>query len=373
MNILIDHVGFENKGAELMLRFIVIELKKSLPLVQLVLKKHVYEENIAYCAENNILPLRGNLKTIKSKIWHVIIKQRRYVLVSEIDAIIDAAGLRFTDEAIFYQDKTKQLQQYYNSFTKPGCKFIFMPQSFGPFNLTFSQQQIDIVHQKATVLYAREETSYNHLIARFPQSSKIKMSPDFTCLYKPQVPMSKIIPDKKMVLIVPNVRMITHGEQSEGQYMEFLVAITNYLIKKGESVVLLNHQGLPDEQLLIELNAKITSPLPIISNLNADEVKSIIGRAKLLITSRFHGLESGLSQAIPCLCTGWSHKYLEALRDYGMSESLLLNISTVDNAITTIQDAIENPTIYTAKKEKIENLEKQASAMWQDVLSLLQQ
>lgn len=372
MNILIDQVGFENKGAELMLRFIVKELRKSIPHVQLVLPKHVYEENIAYCADNHILPLIGNLKTIKSKIWHLIIKQRRYVLVSEIDAIIDAAGLRYTDEAIFYQDKTKQLQQYYNSFTKPGCKFIFMPQSFGPFNLTFSQQQIDIVHQRATILYAREETSYNHLTERFPQSSKIKMSPDFTCLYKPQVPMSKIIPDKKMVYIVPNVRMVTHGEKSEGQYMEFLVAITNYLIKKGESVVLLNHQGLPDEELLVDLNSKISSTLPIISNLNADEVKSTIGRAKLLITSRFHGLESGLSQAVPCLCTGWSHKYIEALRDYGMNESLLLNISAIDDALTIIDDALENPIIYTAKKERIENLEKQASVMWQDVLSLLQ-
>jgi len=368
MNILIDRVEFENKGSELMLRTIVIELQKSDQLYQIVLPRGVYLQNIGYCVENNILPLYGKLNSVKSKIYHRVFKRHPYILPSEIDVILDAAGLRFTDEArLYYKNDTENLKKYYQSFTKPSLKIFFLPQSFGPFKEDWSQQQIKIVFNKAAYLYPREQISLAHLQEVFGRTTKIAVAPDFTCLYKPDVPMAKLLPLNTAIIIVPNTRMITHGQSEDGEYMLFLKSIVQNLIDKREQVILLNHQGDADEKILLDLNTSLSVQLPILTNLNAIEVKAIIGRAKLLISSRFHGVVSGLSQGVPTLCTGWSHKYGELLKDYEMSSICQLNIGDIESSYQVVLEALECPENYRPNQMIIETLENRSKQMFKEV------
>lgn len=369
MNILIDRVEFENKGSELMLRTIVNELKLHYGSCQIVLHRGVYLQNVGYCTENNILPLYDSLRTFKSKIYHRIFKRHPYVLKAEIDVILDAAGLRFTDEASFYKNDTGKLKKYYQSFTKPSLKIFFLPQSFGPFREDWSQQQIKIVFNKAFYLYPREQVSLTHLEEVFGRTPKIAVAPDFTCLYKPDVPMAKLLPLNTAIIIVPNTRMITHGQSEDGEYMLFLKIITQRLIDKGENIFLLNHQGDADEKILLDLNTSLSVQLPILTNLNAIEVKAIIGRAKLLISSRFHGVVSGLSQGVPTLCTGWTHKYGELLKDYEMSSTCQLNIGNIESSYQVVLEALECPENYKANPMIIKDLENFSKQMFEDIFS----
>jgi polysaccharide pyruvyl transferase WcaK-like protein len=43
----------------------------------------------------------------------------------------------------------------------------------------------------------------------------------------------------------------------------------------------------------------------------------------VVVSSRYHSLIGSLSQAIPSICVGWSHKYQELFSDYHLPEGIL--------------------------------------------------
>jgi Polysaccharide pyruvyl transferase len=50
------------------------------------------------------------------------------------------------------------------------------------------------------------------------------------------------------------------------------------------------------------------------------EMRRCIGGARAVIASRFHGLKNALAQNVPVLSLGWSHKYTELMKVYGLSD-----------------------------------------------------
>jgi colanic acid/amylovoran biosynthesis protein len=104
------------------------------------------------------------------------------------------------------------------------------------------------------------------------------------------------------------------------------------------------------------------------------KVKGIIGASKAVVTSRFHGLVSALSQAIPSLSTGWSHKYQELLRDYDYEDALCeVSIDEVylnSKIELLLDDTLRSEGINRLKQNS--NIQKERSKeMWDKVLSVL--
>ena len=56
-------------------------------------------------------------------------------------------------------------------------------------------------------------------------------------------------------------------------------------------------------------------------DLSAGELRTLIRRADVLVTSRFHAMVSGLATCTPTIVVGWSHKYREVLAEFGLEES----------------------------------------------------
>ena len=119
--------------------------------------------------------------------------------------------------------------------------------------------------------------------------------------------------------------------------------------------------------IMEEMNELLKTPIPIYSGLSGVEVKAIIKEAKLLISSRFHGVVSGLSQGVPTLCTSWSHKYVELMRDY-QCEACLLDSLDGTIGVSVIDDALLNPQKYTPSKESIQHIEQKVREMWDNLL-----
>ena len=90
-----------------------------------------------------------------------------------------------------------------------------------------------------------------------------------------------------------------------------------------------------------------------------------------MISSRYHGCVSALSQGVPCLATSWSHKYQALFDDFGQRAAVLL---TPDPAV-----AIDRLNDLLARRSEVERQLKQESAvqalkveaMWNEVLAIL--
>lgn len=373
--VLIDNAGFVNKGAELMLCSIVQQLQKRLPNVQIVLPKELFYENPSYCIKNRIVPLQQpSVKIIrvwKSFVYNNILNKPWYITPDQIDVVLDAGGFQFSDQWNPTEQNIKLLTKYYNSFTKKRRKIIFLPQAFGPFCEDRSRILMKNVYQCADLLYAREKTSYDYLKDLFPNDNKIRLCPDFTCLSE-QTEDKTIDLSNNYVLIVPNSRMITHtNSEVSSDYIYFLKEIIAFLVGKGERVVLLNHEGKDDKRLLEEINNSLPQKLLLLSDLSALEVKRIIAGAKLLVSSRFHGVVSGLTQGIPTLCTSWSHKYYELLKEH-KCESNILNVDNLDEAKRIIGSALICPHEYSSKNGCSDSIKNQSIEMWDDVFSIIE-
>ena len=136
------------------------------------------------------------------------------------------------------------------------------------------------------------------------------------------------------------------------------------------------HEGNKDIGLAHIINDNLKIKIPIIKEQNPLFVKGIISECTSVITSRFHGLVSCLSQGIPCLATGWSHKYEMVLKDYNYDEGLV-HVDASDEVITEKMNTILDKTSRTLIREKLlEESKKQkllSQGMWQQVFKVITQ
>lgn len=51
-----------------------------------------------------------------------------------------------------------------------------------------------------------------------------------------------------------------------------------------------------------------------------EEIRAYIGRSRFLVASRFHAMVFALTEQVPVMLIGWSHKYQEVLEQFGLGE-----------------------------------------------------
>lgn len=349
LNFTIDNTNKVNKGAELMTAAIIQKVKQFYPHGNIGINPNTNwsrEKSAFY----GLLKVQ---KLSKGKKYSNAYRQLGFLNQSDINVVLDAGGFQFGDQWInlYSKERNIALENYYRSLKEQNASIIFLPQAFGPFSFPLSIDRISIAHQYADLIYAREPVSYEHLVNLFPDSAKIKLSPDFTQLCKPKLFWTGLIPDKIGIIIIPNKKMITHVDSTiSGLYIDFMTKICQYLIDRGEKIFLLNHESIGDLDIINQINAKLSQPSTVISDLNALEIKALIGKMKLVVSSRFHGVVSGLSQGIPTFTTSWSHKYETLLSDYGVPDNLL-DIEKIDLALEKISAVLNNKSSYYLPRE----------------------
>lgn len=372
--VLIENADFENKGGELMLQSIVQQIESRMPKARIVVLNSVFNQNLNYFHRHHVLPMQMDSSWKKKAFRHFVygnlLNKLWYITPDQIDLLLDAGGFQFSDQWETSNKEIAERVKYYSLFTKKGRKIVFLPQAFGPFEKPSSKRLMKEVYNVSDAIYAREKVSYDYLKELFPQGDKVKLAPDFTCLSKPGKLRNVILPDN-YVIIIPNVRMMTHTANGiSSQYLEFICETIRFLMDKGLFVVLLNHEGPDDERLLIDINNRLPQKVLVLTELDALEIKRIIAGAKLVVSSRYHGIVSGLTQHVPTLCTSWSHKYLELLKEHGCEKNVL-SVDNIESSLDIIDDALKNPEVYSTKGGYVEELKGQAVKMWDEVFSLI--
>lgn len=380
MYIQIDNAGFYNKGAELMLQAVIQRLSQEDSL------QPKFVAGTGCTAPDNLRIRKAGLYQIpKFYRFHYRLDKllpqfalEPYGLAKEesVNAIIDAGGFQFGDQWSYGYSKesNKALCQYYRKYKNQGAKIIFLPQAFGPFTNPLALERIKLVFDHADIIYAREKVSYQYLMEIFGENEKIKLAPDFTNMVEPLASPSLLKQIKGGVCLIPNARMTDKTDESvANSYEDFLHKTAELILSKNEYLILLNHEGPGDWQLIQNIKAQFPNhqeQITALNNLNALEVKAVIGNCKLLITSRFHGLVSGLNQQVPTLCTSWNHKYEELLNDYVVSDNIL-DTTDKKSYISKIDNALTKPKDYTPKPETINQLKNKTEKMWQEILQMI--
>jgi polysaccharide pyruvyl transferase WcaK-like protein len=73
------------------------------------------------------------------------------------------------------------------------------------------------------------------------------------------------------------------------------------------------------------------------------ELRRLVADARVLVTSRFHAMISGLATATPTIVLGWSHKYREVLDLFGATEYGLdaMALSDTSRVVSMVKGALD--------------------------------
>ena len=374
----VQGVEFVNKGAELMLHAIVQHLHKCdrQATVAASLERRYRDRagrakaGLEYLTWiDNRLPNSGLiLNGLASLLPFPLRRKLQLVLNQEIDVLFDASGFSYTDDwgAAYAQKMATKLSR----LKAEGKKIILLPQAFGPFEDPEVKAAFEVILTNSDLVFARDRVSYNYVEQFGTAGSKLSLAPDFTNLVKGKIP-SSFIAQERSVCIVPNVRMLDKTEpEVRDKYLTFIANCIQCLIELDLNPFIMVHQTGKDYEIALNLQAQFDNRFPVIAETDPLAIKGILGQCFLVISSRFHGIVSSLSQGAPCLATGWSHKYQMLFEDYRCPQLMmnpLFNPTEIKAKIQTVTTEPSRQKIVDTIKTAAGEQKKLSQSMWTQV------
>ncbi len=377
MIIQIDGTNMLNKGAELMLLAVLEQIEKRHPnAIVYYNTQHRLKE---YVEAESKLKIRQRLPLRYSKLPIAILKRLKIpysyftekYAIDNLDMVLDASGFQFSDQWDYSEERLDNLENYYRQLRKNGTKIVLLPQALGPFETKAGKRAVSIIEKYVDIIIAREKISHELVIEAGASSKKVWQCTDFTLMVKGTFPQQySEIKDK--VCIIPNKKMVTHTAANSLKYWAFLENLIIEIEKKGHTIFLLNHEGPDDLEVCKEINKRFENRFQIISNLNAKDIKGIIGASFITISSRFHGVASSLNQGVPCLATSWNHKYEMLFKDFELDNNVL-NVDAKEgvNELRVSEILSNRLELHEKLKERKAVLENEVERMWEAIWALI--
>ena len=287
---------------------------------------------------------------------------------SEIDVLLDASGFAFGD--LHPESRTLQFAALVRRAKRRGQKVILMPQAFGPFkNPRLREPMTRILHQ-ADLIFARDQDSLEHLQNLSPIKENVYLAPDFTIGIKGT---GRITPQisEPTVLIVPNARMLDKPPQNQASaYIDVLARCIKLVRTQDAIPKLLIHDAIEDRHLVPMIQEHLDSSIEVIEESDPLILKKRISDCALLIGSRFHALVGALSQSIPAIGFGWSHKYERLFEDFDCAEfamTVTASDKTLEETITHLLSLDAANPIGTRIRAAAKRQMAQTDAMWEKI------
>jgi len=374
-------VQFENKGAELMLLAILERLRREWPDLEFALAPNPNTPFRRIVAAGGWQRLRVDGAPVDIDAWsyrlpgRLLELGRRHGIVTEreVDAVLDASG--FAYGASWGDSALECAAREVRRLARHGKPYLFLPQAFGPFNITGAARAFGRALLEAALVCAREPESKRHLAAlQDGLEQRIEVFPDFTMqLAGDAAAARRHGVDRATALLVPNQMMRSEFNPDpawrEG-YDSLMLSIGRRLAQDGWRVRVLNHEGRSDEAAC-RLLAESLAAGPVIAEPDPLALKGTLGAAGLVVCSRYHGCVSALAQGVPCLGTAWSHKYAALFEDFAASEFLLQQCDEgrAGHMLSRLQQQRETLPPQLAGRRDV--LAARSEQMWQRVIGIL--
>ena len=379
MKILLTGVETQNKGAELMLYAILQEIERKYPRAIVYMPKSRIKQGISYVKTGANLKYwpfyELSFKLHLFKIFRSFKLPYAFmpymISVRDADVFFDASGFSISDQFSISDSLVWFFNKQLSCLKKRGCKIVYLPQAFGPIEKPNTKNVLNAIGSNETLIMPREKVSYKYLCdSGLCKSETIKMYPDFTSLVDGVIPQQyEYLRDG--LCVIPNRQMIRKGAVSKEQYIELIKLIILQGNKTKHKVYLLNHEGVMDEKLCIELRKELNNQIEVVTGLNALEVKGLISTAFLVVSSRFHGVASALNTCVPCLATSWSHKYKELFSDYNQTDCIL-PLNNNEGALLKVEEYLRDDVNNSIRKDLsvcVPLIKEKTRQMWETVWS----
>lgn len=376
MFIEIKGTGFTNKGAELMLHAVLQKTREAIPEALFVMAPNKNNDWLKRAQLGVLLKLWYQRYGIQwGRVAQLVPQKlrRRYGLVNdtEIDVVLDASGFSYRDQG--GGKSSIVMASYVKAWKKRGVKVILLPQAMGPFTSPRTRKAFSYVVENADLVFPRDDISYKHVTDLVGDRYNVLQAPDFTNLVSGLLPRD---PERfrGRYCLIPNNHMIDKAlVQDSNQYPDFCARCIKSFVKFGHKPFILIHEE-NDIRLAQKIVENAGEQIEIVKETDALIIKGIIGLCNGVISSRFHGLVSALSQSVPALATGWSHKYAMLFQEYGMLDECLAVSINQDNLYRHIEKMINSDSRNEIKKKILrvgEKYKEQSEAMWRRVFAAI--
>lgn len=363
----IHGTGIHNRGAELMAIAISERIKAVYPDSLLVVPS-----NFGYPVDIKRYGFKPtfSLESISKKaIFSLLtgIMTRTAVNPAKVDVVLDASGFAFSDQ--WGARGAKKLYYKMKIMGRSEQLLILLPQALGSFEKAEVKKSCIDLFTRAKRIFPRDSKSFHYVKEVFPELNKVQQCPDFTVALTPKYDSQVHIPSE-FVAIVPNIRMLDKLTSQE-EYLTFLKYAIKCIEAQKLTPVFVIHDAQEDT-LVVEKLGESYSKYQVIQHEDPRVLKGILGKANYVIGSRFHALVSTLSQGVPCIGAGWSHKYPELFADFATRETLIDDLSNLDELGKQIE-CLSNIEYHLQKSLQIQSaatrLKEQVEKMWKIVLA----
>ena len=262
------------------------------------------------------------------------------------DRLIDQMGISFSDGR-------EKFLIYNVAAILPallvGTKVVKASQAMGPFTNPINRLVSKIFLPRMTHITTRGRITHSFTEELGLRNTTLGVDSAFALKMDKSVkapPFASLIPGYtkgKVVGVSPSVVVRNKVESAKpGSYLPLMQDLINHIRDAGYSVVIIPHSVRTgqtktqnnDLPLCVELYNSLddTSKVGLLdTELSSQELRALIGKCHILVTSRFHAMVSALAVATPPLVIGWSHKYEEVLELFTLQD-LALPYKGIDSA-----------------------------------------
>jgi colanic acid/amylovoran biosynthesis protein len=344
--------GFVNKGAMLMMMAVMKKIREYRPDAKVAAAPMPQMKRFL---DFDMLPIMPGL-----------------IEYHDIDVVLDTSGFAYSDQ--WGADFSRTAASKFERLRAFGAKTILLPQAFGPFQNPGIRRWFERIVAAVDLIFVRDRTSLAHVRSVVGNDAKIGVAPDFTILLEAEHPRDPgLYADK--VCIVPNARMLDKTTPNDGAiYIDFLKNAVLASRALGRRAFFLIHEGYGDFEIAQRVNRLLDSPCEIAIENDPLLLKGILATSAAVVSSRYHSLIGSLSQAVPSIGVGWSHKYQELFNDYGYPEGVV----EVDAARKRLQEALDTLLDQSARSGIIGRLasasrvqKDEAAKMWKGIFDYI--
>jgi len=269
----------------------------------------------------------------RSLLWDGIL--RAY---AEADCVVDVTGVSFSDDATW---RTWLLGiGWLLPALATGTPYTKLSQTLGPFRKPLNRWLARQLLPRCGLIITRGEQAQREVSELLGLDPPCPVCADTAFLLEPASDATVDAelravgaPIRGFVGVSPSaiVAWKSESRQKGGAttYRQVMCDLIEYILKStGLPVVIVPHAaeralGPVDYELSREVCAGLPAEAPVFLLSGEQDpwlLKGIITRAEAFVACRFHALVAALSSGVPTLAVGWGHKYVDAMKLFGVAE-----------------------------------------------------